>query len=114
MFAKVKQFFTRRKSAKKDKYQIAESVSFSWSASSELVLSVFFLYILYKKSSFINLHLINKFGILKERFSAMLTDSIRANILQYFGYKTQVMEFVDFEKGLDKELDDFLKHLLND
>ena len=45
------------------------------------------------------LHVINKFGILKERFSAILTDSIRANILQYFGYKTNVMEFVDFENS---------------
>ena len=46
-----------------------------------------------------NFHLINKFGILKERFSALLTDAIRANILQYYGYKTQVMEFVDFENS---------------
>lgn len=44
-----------------------------------------------------NLHLMNKFGIVKERFSALLTDSIRANILQYFGYKTQILEFVDFD-----------------
>lgn len=44
-------------------------------------------------------HIINKFGILKERFSAILTDTIRANILQYCGYKTQVMEFVDFENS---------------
>ena len=41
-------------------------------------------------------HLFNKFGILKDRFSAILTDSIRANILQYYGYKTQIMEFIDF------------------
>lgn len=46
-----------------------------------------------------NFHLINKYGILKERFSAILTDAIRANILQYYGYKTQVMEFVDFENS---------------
>ena len=46
-----------------------------------------------------NLHIINKFGILKDRFSALLTDSIRANILQYYGYKTNVMEFVDFENS---------------
>lgn len=46
-----------------------------------------------------NLHIINKFGILKDRFSALLTDAIRANILQYYGYKTQVMEFVDFENS---------------
>ena len=44
-------------------------------------------------------HLINKFGILKERYSAIMTDAIRANILQYYGYKTQVMEFVDFENS---------------
>ena len=43
------------------------------------------------------LHLVNKFGILKERMSAILTDAIRANILQYMGYKTQVLEFVDFD-----------------
>lgn len=29
----------------------------------------------------------------------MATDAIRANILQYYGYKTQVMEFVDFENS---------------
>lgn len=40
-------------------------------------------------------HLINQFGILKERYSSILTDSIRANILQYYGYKVQVMEFID-------------------
>ena len=45
------------------------------------------------------LHVINKFGILKERFSALTTDAIRANLLQYFGYKTQVMEFVDIENS---------------
>ena len=44
-------------------------------------------------------HVINKFGILKDRFSALLTDAIRANILQYYGYKTNVMEFVDFENS---------------
>lgn len=43
------------------------------------------------------LHSINKFGILKERFSALTTDAIRANILQYVGYKTQILEFVDFD-----------------
>ncbi|MDE6656229.1 MAG: SAM-dependent methyltransferase [Anaeroplasmataceae bacterium] len=40
---------------------------------------------------------ISKYGILKERFSAILTDSIRANILEYFGYRTQLLEFVDWE-----------------
>ena len=46
------------------------------------------------------MHPVNKFGILKERLSAILTDAIRANILQYCGYKTQVMEFVDTESSL--------------
>lgn len=38
-----------------------------------------------------------KHGILKERFSALLTDSIRAEILEIAGYKTGVMEFIDME-----------------
>lgn len=46
-----------------------------------------------------SLHVLNKFGIIKERFSSLLTDSIRANILQYAGYKTQILEFVDFENS---------------
>lgn len=45
------------------------------------------------------LHLVSKYGILKERFSSILTDAIRANILEYCGYKTQVMEFVDIENS---------------
>ena len=45
------------------------------------------------------LHPLTKFGILKDRYAALLTDSIRANILQYYGYKTNVMEFVDFENS---------------
>lgn len=42
-------------------------------------------------------HFISKYGILKERMAAILTDAIRANILQYCGYKTQVLEFVDLD-----------------
>ncbi|MGM9971727.1 MAG: class I SAM-dependent methyltransferase [Anaeroplasmataceae bacterium] len=40
--------------------------------------------------------LMNKYGLIKERFSSLLTDSIRANILEYYGYKVNVMEFIDF------------------
>lgn len=40
MFAKVKQFFTRRKSAKKDKYQIAESVSFKDLSGNQITLEI--------------------------------------------------------------------------
>lgn len=43
--------------------------------------------------------IINKYGILKDRFSAILTDSIRASILEYCGYKVNVMEFIDIENS---------------
>ena len=36
-------------------------------------------------------------GLIKERFSALFTDSLRAEILRRFGYETDVIEFVDFE-----------------
>lgn len=36
-----------------------------------------------------------KYGIIKERMAALATDSIRANMLIYRGYKTQLLEFVD-------------------
>ncbi len=35
-------------------------------------------------------------GLLKERFSALLTDSIRAELLRQKGYAVDVLEFVDF------------------
>ena len=41
--------------------------------------------------------LLLKHGIIKERFSALLTDAIRAEIMEDFGYKTDLIEFVDFE-----------------
>lgn len=44
-----------------------------------------------------NLSLLTKYGIIKERFSALATDAIRAGMLEYCGYKTQLLEFIDFE-----------------
>lgn len=38
-----------------------------------------------------------KYGILKERMSALLTDGIRANLLEELGYDTQLLEFIDLE-----------------
>lgn len=44
-----------------------------------------------------NLDIISRYGILKERFSAISTDAIRGNLLEYCGYKTQIMEFIDLD-----------------
>ncbi len=42
-----------------------------------------------------NLSCLTRYGIIKERTSALITDAIRANMLWYKGYNTQVLEFVD-------------------
>lgn len=38
-----------------------------------------------------------QYGLLKERISALLTDGIRANLLEEAGYETQVLEFISME-----------------
>ncbi len=38
-----------------------------------------------------------KYGLLKERMATLLTDAIRANLLEEAGYDTQVLEFIDME-----------------
>lgn len=37
------------------------------------------------------------YGILKERFAAILTDGLRAQMLESAGYDTQILEFIDVE-----------------
>ena len=44
-----------------------------------------------------NLNVLTRYGIIKERFSALLTDALRADLLECCGYETQVLEFIDLE-----------------
>lgn len=38
-----------------------------------------------------------KYGIVKERISALITDAYRADCLEKMGYETQILEFIDLE-----------------
>ena len=38
-----------------------------------------------------------KYGLIKERLSALFTDALRADLLEENGYDTQVLEFIDME-----------------
>ncbi|WP_018592160.1 class I SAM-dependent methyltransferase [Terrisporobacter glycolicus] len=42
-----------------------------------------------------NLEILNKYGIIQERVAALMTDSVRGNLLECVGYKTQLLEFID-------------------
>lgn len=42
-----------------------------------------------------NLDILNKYGIIQERVAALMTDSVRGNLLECVGYKTQLLEFID-------------------
>ena len=43
------------------------------------------------------LDILLKHGIIKERVSALLTDAIRANVLEDMGYRVDMIEFIDFD-----------------
>lgn len=38
-----------------------------------------------------------QYGLIRERMSALLTDAVRANLLEEQGYQTQILEFIDME-----------------
>lgn len=38
-----------------------------------------------------------KYGLIQERMAALLTDAVRANLLEERGYETQILEFIDME-----------------
>ncbi len=38
-----------------------------------------------------------KYGVIRERISALITDALRAQILEQNGYETQILEFIDME-----------------
>ncbi|MBR4322526.1 MAG: SAM-dependent methyltransferase [Treponema sp.] len=44
-----------------------------------------------------------KYGLIKERFSALATDAIRADLLEQKGYKVQILEFIE-ESATPKNL----------
>ena len=44
-----------------------------------------------------------KYGLIKERFSALVTDAVRGELLENFGYKVQMIEFID-DEGTPKNL----------
>lgn len=41
------------------------------------------------------LSILTKYGVVQERVAALMTDSVRANLLECVGYKTQLLEFID-------------------
>lgn len=44
-----------------------------------------------------NLAILTRYGLVKERSAALMTDAIRANLLTACGYKSQLLEFIDME-----------------
>ena len=38
-----------------------------------------------------------KYGVIRERMAALVTDAVRANLLDGAGYETSILEFIDME-----------------
>lgn len=43
------------------------------------------------------LHPVLKYGLIRERMAALMTDAVRADLLEEHGYDTQILEFIDME-----------------
>ncbi len=50
-----------------------------------------------KQITSIELMPVLKYGLIKERMSALITDAVRANMLEEQGYEVQILEFIDME-----------------
>lgn len=46
-----------------------------------------------------NFSIFSDYGMIKERFCAIATDTLRAKLLEYSGYKTDICEFIDFDNS---------------
>ena len=45
------------------------------------------------------------YGVLKERIAALMTDGLRAQMLERAGYETQILEFIDMEHTPEESAD---------
>ena len=50
-----------------------------------------------KDNRLLALEPVMKYGLLKERMAALITDGLRAQYLERAGYHVQVLEFIDME-----------------
>ena len=48
-----------------------------------------------KKVAGTDFEILTRYGLIKEKFSALLTDAIRGDLLEKCGYKVQMLEFID-------------------